>query len=136
NCAADQAAIYAAQQAQLQHQYTITNDQDALNADAVSVQATLAGDQQAVQTAQQNLQDTTLTAPMSGTVLMLDNQGGDSVGSGGSSSSSAAASSSSSSSASGAGAGGGSSGSTGSTGSTGGSSSGGGAFLSLGNLAA
>ena len=98
------------------------------------MQATLAGDQQAVQTAQQNLQDTTLTAPMSGTVLTLDNQVGDSVGSGGSSSSSAAASSSSSSSASGAGAAGGSNG--GSSGSSGGSSSGGGAFLSLGNLAA
>src|SRR5207237_2519666 len=44
---------------QLQHQNTVTRDQDTLNADAVTEQTTLASDQQAVQTAQQNLNDTT-----------------------------------------------------------------------------
>jgi len=123
---------------QLQHQNTITNDQESLNSDNVTEQARLASDQTAIQTAQQNLNDATLTAPMSGTVLALNNQVGDSVSAagGGGSSSSAASSSASSSS----GSGGGGSGSAGGSGGSGGGGSssgsgGGSAFLSLGNLA-
>src|SRR5207302_8148583 len=111
-------------------------DQDTLNADTVTAQTTLASDQQAVQTAQQNLDDTTLSAPMSGTVLTLNGQVGDSVsaGSGGSgaSSSSAASSSNSSSNASsgnsGGGTTGGGSGSSGGSGGSGGSGSSSSAF--------
>src|SRR5207302_1528258 len=102
-------------------------------ADTVTEQAKLASDQTAIQTAQQNLNDATLPAPMSGTVLSLNNQVGDSVGAGGSSSSSAssAASSSSGNSSSTSGGGGGGGG-----GSSSSSSGGGSAFLSMGNLAA
>src|SRR5262249_53912368 len=91
-------------------------------------------------------QDTTLTAPLSGTVLSLSNQVGDTVGSGSGAASSSSASSSSSSSAGGAGgaSGAGGSGGSGGSGGAGGSRSGGsgsggsgssaGAFISLGNL--
>jgi multidrug efflux pump subunit AcrA (membrane-fusion protein) len=128
-CQADQAKIDQDQIKLLSDQNTITNDQDTLNADTVTENAKLANDQTAVQTAQQNVNDATLTAPMSGTVLTLNGQVGDSVGSGGGSGSGAASQSSASP--------GGNQSSSASQSSSSGSSGSGSAnsaFLSLGNL--
>lgn len=138
-CTADQNTIA---RDQLNVQLTQASGQQSLHQAAANIakdQDQVTSDQAQLQTAQQNLGYTTLTAPIGGMVVAVNSGVGDTVGGGGSSPSSSSSSTSSSSSSgsgsSGSGASGsgssGSAGSSGSSGSGGSGSSAGGNFITI-----